>query len=128
MVETEIDVKPTEAAVDDAEKVAASEGEEVDSSNENDNDETLKKGAYDEAVNLHEQFHMREVVINLPGGSQIRFNPFSSLFAIVILWGLAIWCMVDPENASSTIIGWKARVTELFTWFYVGTNPAFMVR
>lgn len=91
MGEIEIDVKPTEAAVDDAKKATASEGEEVDSSN--DNDETLKKpeGAYDEAVNLHEQFHMREVVINLPGGSQMRLNPFASLFAIVILWGLAIW-------------------------------------
>jgi hypothetical protein len=83
---------------------------------------------FEEVVHYHEQFNMREVVIQLPGGGQMRFNPFASLFAIVILWGLTIWCMVDPENSSESIIAWKARVTELFTWFYVGTNPIFMVR
>eukprot|EP00429_Kryptoperidinium_foliaceum_P020021 CAMPEP_0176047276 /NCGR_PEP_ID=MMETSP0120_2-20121206/23479_1 /TAXON_ID=160619 /ORGANISM="Kryptoperidinium foliaceum, Strain CCMP 1326" /LENGTH=827 /DNA_ID=CAMNT_0017380691 /DNA_START=109 /DNA_END=2592 /DNA_ORIENTATION=+ len=98
-------------------------------------DDDLKKGlvgkpkddmTFDEAVSHHEQFNMREIVVPLPGGGQMRFNPFSSLFAIAILWGLSIWCMVDPDNSSETIIAWKARVTELFTWFYVGTNPCFM--
>lgn len=34
----------------------------------------------------HERFGMREVVIPL-GGSEIRFNPLTSGFAIILLWG-----------------------------------------
>lgn len=81
-----------------------------------------------EAAFHHEQFHMREVIYNLSGGSQIRFNPVSTAFAILVLWGVSIWCMVQPEDANSTLIEWRGRLTELFTWFYIGTNPIFMVR
>eukprot|EP00934_Nitzschia_sp_Nitz4_P009058 Nitzschia sp. Nitz4//scaffold199_size41809//4067//6877//NITZ4_007444-RA/size41809-processed-gene-0.55-mRNA-1//-1//CDS//3329540543//9048//frame0 len=86
-----------------------------------------KKPTLEEAVLHHEQFNMREVVIHLPGGAQMRFNPLASAFATLLLWGLAIWCMVEPENASTTLIAWRGRIAELFTWFYIGTNPAFMV-
>merc|ERR1712232_161733 len=34
--------------------------------------------------------------------------------------------MVEPDKASDTLIDWRSGVAELFTWFYVGTNPAFM--
>ncbi len=88
----------------------------------------LRKKTFEQTVRHHEQFNMREILIHLPGGSEMRFNPFTTIFAIVALWGLAIWCMVAPEGASATIIEWKVRVTDLFTWFYVGINPMFMVR
>ncbi len=121
-------------------EVAEEESAKPDLLTENDNDhdhesddsssnhDELTKKSLEQTVRHHEQFNMREIIIYLPGGSQMRFNPFTSMFAIVVLWGLAIWCMVAPEGASTTIIEWKARVTELFTWFYVGTNPVFMVR
>lgn len=38
------------------------------------------------AVLAHEKYGMREVVIPL-GSNQIRFNPVTSIFAIVFLWG-----------------------------------------
>jgi hypothetical protein len=34
----------------------------------------------------HERFGMREVVIPIRG-SELRFNPLTSIFAIVLLWG-----------------------------------------
>eukprot|EP00934_Nitzschia_sp_Nitz4_P002048 Nitzschia sp. Nitz4//scaffold80_size88189//71589//78338//NITZ4_005093-RA/size88189-processed-gene-0.64-mRNA-1//1//CDS//3329558648//2048//frame0 len=85
----------------------------VDSDDEDDVKD--QKPTIEEVVKHHEQFNIREVVIYLPGGSQIRFNPFASF-----------WCMIDPENANTTLVVWKGRISELFTWFYIGTNPAFM--
>ena len=81
-----------------------------------------------ESDHHHEKFNMREVVLSIPGVAEIRFNPFVSLIATVLLWGLAVWCIVDPDSASSTLIDWRSGVADLFTWFYIGTNPAFMVR
>ena len=72
-------------------------------------------------------FPLREVCIPIPGGN-LRFNPIASIFATIVLWGLTIWCMVHPETANDALVTARARVTELFTWFYVGTNPMFMVR
>lgn len=130
MEEVEVPVNQNPEVVAKEEPLATKsdnmEQEESDDSTSNDDD--LLKKTLEQTVRHHEQFNMREVIIRLPGGSEMRFNPFSSTFAIVVLWGLAIWCMVAPEDASATIIEWKARVTALFTWFYVGTNPAFMVR
>ena len=72
-------------------------------------------------------FPLREICIAIPGGN-LRFNPVASLFASIVLWGLTIWCMVHPETAKDALVTARGRVTELFTWFYVGTNPMFMVR
>ena len=111
---------------------AISHGDDDDDSSQEDpilaKAKTGAELTFEESVHHHELYNMREVVIHLPGGSQMRFNPCASLFAIAVLWGLAIWCMVDPKGASTNLINWRASVTELFTWFYVGTNPAFMVR
>eukprot|EP00980_Cylindrotheca_fusiformis_P001227 scaffold331_cov117-Cylindrotheca_fusiformis.AAC.5 len=75
----------------------------------------------------HERFGMREIVIPI-GGSELRFNPLTSIFAIILLWGLSIWCMVDPAGSRTSLLEYRRQVSDLFTWFYVGTNPAFMVR
>eukprot|EP00529_Nitzschia_sp_RCC80_P018270 CAMPEP_0113497580 /NCGR_PEP_ID=MMETSP0014_2-20120614/30706_1 /TAXON_ID=2857 /ORGANISM="Nitzschia sp." /LENGTH=830 /DNA_ID=CAMNT_0000391529 /DNA_START=106 /DNA_END=2598 /DNA_ORIENTATION=- /assembly_acc=CAM_ASM_000159 len=80
----------------------------------------------------HEDFPMRTFEIkgrsdDPNNKTKFTLNPVVSVFAIAFLWGISIWCMTSPETAASTLIEWRARVTELFTWFYVGTNPAFMV-
>ena len=114
--------------------VAKAEGVEISDEGSNSEDDYLFKKVhknamtYEQSVHHHEQFHMREVVYDLPGGGQMRFNPFASLFAIVILWGIAIWCIVDPPGASASLGNAMSEVSSLFSWFYVGTNPAFMVR
>ncbi|CAJ1939141.1 unnamed protein product [Cylindrotheca closterium] len=73
----------------------------------------------------HEKYGMREIVIPV-GDKEIRFNPVTSVFAIAFLWGLAVWCMTDPEFSRDKLVEFRGNVAELFTWFYVGTNPAFM--
>jgi Cys-rich protein (TIGR01571 family) len=84
----------------------------------------LKKPAHGELPDF--TFPMREVVIGMPNGKVIRFNPVASGFAILCLWGLAIWCMTNPEQARNTLVQSRTRIAELFTWFYIGTNPFFM--
>eukprot|EP00980_Cylindrotheca_fusiformis_P001230 scaffold331_cov117-Cylindrotheca_fusiformis.AAC.8 len=85
-----------------------------------------KKTKEEQEVNLsYERFGMREVVIPL-GGSELRFNPLTSIFAIILLWGLSIWCMVEPVDSRVTLLEYRRQISDLFTWFYVGTNPAFM--
>ena len=121
-----VQLKDPPVAQDDCPAVETSaEQESFDSSRD---DDAVKKPLGPGMAQQHEHFPMREVIIGLPGGAQLRFNPFVSLLAIAVLWGVAIWCMVAPDTASATVIAWKAQVTELFTWFYVGSNPAFMVR
>ena len=72
------------------------------------------------------EFPLKEVCFPLFGGT-VRFNPVTSAFAGIVLWGLTIWCMVDPEGSKAALAQARLRVTELFTWFYIGTNPFFMV-
>ena len=111
---------------EDSAGVETSGEQESFDSSRNPNDEVVKTTSGQDIAH-YGHFHMREIIIDLPGGAQMRFNPVVSFFAIAVLWGVAIWCMVAPDQASATIIEWKAQVTELFTWFYVGSNPAFMV-
>jgi hypothetical protein len=66
-------------------------------------------------------------ITNEEGRPVFLLNPVVSFIGMAILWGLSIWCMVDPENSSAILIDGRYRLTKMFTWFYVGTNPAFMV-
>lgn len=84
--------------------------------------EVLKE---DGAVLHHERYGMREIVIPL-GEKEIRFNPLTSLFAIVFLWGLSAWCMSEPDFSRDKLVEFRGDIASMFTWFYVGTNPAFM--
>lgn len=72
-------------------------------------------------------FPMRAMVIDLPfGGGQLYFNHATSLIGIALLWGLAIWCMVDPEGSREQLITLRQYCALYFTWFYIGTRPIFM--
>jgi hypothetical protein len=97
-----------------------------------DSDDSLGKSDLKKPTKDHVElpdfvFPMREIVIDMPYGKVIRFNPVASLFSIVCLWGLAIWCMTNPVQARETLESSRTKISELFTWFYIGTNPFFMV-
>jgi hypothetical protein len=36
--------------------------------------------------------------------------------AFVIIWGIAIWCMTDKDNAKETLAQWQDWVAYYFTW------------
>jgi hypothetical protein len=46
-----------------------------------------------------DKYPVREIELQFCGmAEKIRFNPVVSLIGISILWGVSIWCMVDPEG------------------------------
>ena len=55
-------------------------------------------------------------MIDLPfNGRQLYFNHATSLIGIGILWGLAIWCMADPEGSRAEltrVTRWRMAYTE----------------
>lgn len=83
--------------------------------------------AQDMGRNKHIETSMRKMTFNLPFGNPVHFNPVTSIIGIVILWGLAIWCMVDPATSRAQLGAGQTAITDRFTWFYVGTNPFLMV-
>jgi hypothetical protein len=76
----------------------------------------------------HDDFPMRTFQLTNEAG-EIKFllNPVVSAIGILILWGLSIWCMSDPTGSREMLIEGRGNLSSMFTWFYVGTNPAFMV-
>jgi hypothetical protein len=73
-----------------------------------------------------EKFPVREFAIKLYGmNEKIAFNPVVSLIGIVILWGVSIWCMSDPEGSKDILIDWRTNVTRYFTWLFMGTKCGF---
>jgi len=71
-------------------------------------------------------FPMRAMTIDLPyNGGQLYFNHATSLIGIGLLWGLAIWCMVDPVGSRDELIRWRQQSALYFTWFYILTRPVF---
>jgi len=70
------------------------------------------------------KFPMREVTFKLPFLKEsISFNPVVSLIGLVPLWALTAYCMAEPEDANTTLKEWFNTVVELFTWFYIVSNP-----
>eukprot|EP00542_Grammatophora_oceanica_P014072 CAMPEP_0194035190 /NCGR_PEP_ID=MMETSP0009_2-20130614/7648_1 /TAXON_ID=210454 /ORGANISM="Grammatophora oceanica, Strain CCMP 410" /LENGTH=917 /DNA_ID=CAMNT_0038676457 /DNA_START=171 /DNA_END=2924 /DNA_ORIENTATION=- len=55
----------------------------------------------------------------------ICFNPLTTFIGVVTLWGVSLWCIVEPESSLEELLKWRAATTEYFTWFYVGTRPLF---
>lgn len=83
------------------------------------------KHAVEEDFDL-EKYPVREWSIQLPFLSQpISFNPLVSLIGVVFLWGVAIWCMVDPEGSAAEITAWRSEITLNFTWLFIGTRCVF---
>ncbi|KAG7351478.1 choline/carnitine/betaine transporter [Nitzschia inconspicua] len=75
----------------------------------------------------HNDFPMRTFQINNENGYPIfLLNPVVSFIGMAILWGLSIWCMVAPDKSYEILIEGRTRLSAMFTFFYVGTNPAFM--
>lgn len=87
-------------------------------------DDTPKK---EETIeDQHAQMYpMRFTTIPLPGGNEAYLNAVTSFFGFAFLWGLSIWCMVDPAGSYEKLTSWKDDVTRMFTWFYIIANPAF---
>lgn len=56
----------------------------------------------------------------------VSFNPLTSLIGIGVLWGLAIWCMISPEEALAALSNAKTQTTFYFTWFFIFSRPFFM--
>lgn len=68
---------------------------------------------------------MRETEIHLGRFGTMRFNHVTSIIGMAILWGVAAWCMADPDGALSQLKAWRGKSALHFTWFYVGTRPIF---
>ncbi|GBG27520.1 Hypothetical Protein FCC1311_037432 [Hondaea fermentalgiana] len=68
-------------------------------------------------------YPMREFHVPVPYTKGIKCNPVTSFLGIAVLWGLAIWCMVDPTGSSEALGEAKAGCTKVFTWFYIVTTP-----
>lgn len=76
----------------------------------------------------HNDFPMRTFQLtDADGKPWFLLNPVVAFIGMAILWGLSIWCMIDPVNAAAVLIEGRTRLSAMFTFFYVGTNPAFMV-
>ena len=59
---------------------------------------------------------MRQFDFVPPGFKEhMCFNPLASLIGIVALWGLAIWCMVKPEEALAKLLDARSEVAHYFT-------------
>jgi len=56
----------------------------------------------------------------------LRFNPGVSVTAFAIIWGLAIWCMSENDEAAAELGLWKDWVCYYFTWFYIGSQDAWI--
>jgi len=54
------------------------------------------------------------------------FNLPVTLLASGLLWGLAIYCMISPDDAKETLSGWQSSVTGFFTWAYIGSNGLWL--
>jgi choline-glycine betaine transporter len=67
---------------------------------------------------------MRDVTFALgSSGQHISFNPLTSLIGIIALWGLAIWCMVDPDDAKDVLSTARSNVSLMFSWLIIGQKP-----
>mmetsp|Transcript_1044 Transcript_1044/g.1754 ORF Transcript_1044/g.1754 Transcript_1044/m.1754 type:complete len:836 (+) Transcript_1044:578-3085(+) len=82
--------------------------------------EGAEVGAMDEEAPL---YPMREYHFPVPFTKGVRCNPVTFFLGFAVLWGLAIWCMVDPEGSYENLTSAQLGVTRIFTWFYIVTTP-----
>ena len=72
-------------------------------------------------------YPMREFVFHLCCFERpLRFNPLTSAIGVGLLWGISLWCIVDPTGSLAEVLLWRSKSTEYFTWFYIGTRPLFL--
>jgi choline-glycine betaine transporter len=95
-------------------------------------DELLKKDAITKATETTNEdikrFPLREVSFPFPlGEHNVAFNPLTSFLGIAALWGMAIWCMVSPDDALETLGNAKSQTTYFFTWFFIVSRPIFII-
>eukprot|EP00039_Didymoeca_costata_P018790 m.334980 g.334980 ORF g.334980 m.334980 type:complete len:835 (-) comp17487_c0_seq1:123-2627(-) len=57
----------------------------------------------------------------------LRFNPTVTLYAFVLLWGIAIYCMADEENAKADLEKMQEYVVDEFTWLYIATQDFWII-
>ena len=63
------------------------------------------------------KYPMRFTTISLPifgsagGSAEAYLNSVTSIFGFAFLWGLAIWCMADPDGSNTKLSEWKAEGT-----------------
>jgi choline-glycine betaine transporter len=65
---------------------------------------------------------LREVTLG-----PLRFNPVVSFFAMVLIWGIAIYCMADEKDASETLGKTMEFVADEFTWLYIGSQDIWII-
>merc|ERR1719473_1325393 len=54
------------------------------------------------------------------------FNPVVTVVGFVVLWSLAIYCMVYQGEAKTELVEWRNWVSNVFTWLYIGTQDAWI--
>lgn len=90
------------------------------------NDDAAKFGGDDQYEFDITKYPVRETELKLLFlKKSMAFNPLVSLIGVVVLWGLSIWCMVDPDGSYTTLTGWRSQVTLHFTWLFIGTRCVF---
>ena len=67
----------------------------------------------EEVETTKRSFPIRETVIG-----PIKFNWLVSMIGVVVLWGIAIFCMTS-ENAGAVLDKWYDTTIRYFTWFYI---------
>jgi choline-glycine betaine transporter len=84
-------------------------------------DEDLVKSPKDHQPKV---YPMREITLNVPGSNEkLSFNLLVSVISLAFLWGMTIFCMVDPTGAKSELGRWFQTTIQYFTWFYIVGNP-----
>ena len=61
------------------------------------------------------------------GPFHIHLNPVVTLISAIVIWGFAIWAIVDTDNVSEYMAEGKRWITDKFTWLYIGTQDAWFL-
>lgn len=68
------------------------------------------------------KYPVRSLELKLPFFQEkMKFNWFVTIFGLIVLWGLAGYCMAQPAAASAALSTGFNWVVDYFTWFYIGT-------
>ncbi len=54
------------------------------------------------------------------GPLRVEINPLVTILSAAVIWGMVIWCMIQPNEANRRIRPWMPFITKVFTWLYVG--------
>jgi len=57
----------------------------------------------------------------------MRMNYVSSILAILLTWGFAIWCIADKDKAPGYFYSGQSWVSQNFTWLYIGTQDCWCI-